>query len=70
MYVTAWLQLIVWDDDPMIWDGQHGPSVATSVIMMTSSNDESIMINYSEEQYFLMTRTDLKVVIFVGSSNS
>ena len=23
------------------------------------------MINYSEEQYFLMTRTDLEVVIFV-----
>ena len=38
--------------------------------MIRSSNDESIMINYSEEQYFVITRTDPKVVILVGSSNS
>ena len=24
---TSWPQLIIWNDDPMIWDGQMGPSV-------------------------------------------
>ena len=41
-----------------------------SVIMIRSSNDESIMINHSEEQYFLMATTDPKEVKFVGWSNS
>ena len=38
--------------------------------MIRSSNDESIMINHSEEQYFLMATTDPKEVKFVGWSNS
>ena len=25
---TAWPQLIIWDEDQMIWDDQLGPSVA------------------------------------------
>ena len=28
---TAWPQLIIWNEDQMIWDSQLGPSVATDM---------------------------------------
>ena len=39
-----------------------------SVIMIRSSNDESIMINYSEDQYFLAAIAALYVQMSVGLS--
>ena len=51
--ITAWPQLIIWDDDQMSWDAQLGPSLATIVteetfVLTSILNLRSIMLqNYS-----------------------
>ena len=39
----TWPRLIIWEGDQMIWDGQLGPSVATSFMILSQGDMNRII---------------------------
>ena len=77
---TMWPQLIIWDDDPIIWDGQLGLSVAKmflnhTVILKKASaptqlnldlTSTKLPLNPSLNSISVSTQHHLKLIIYLN----